>query len=99
MKRVKHFLHVEWGGDSHAGRHSEYPFNPLQAIMGGNSADERAGDFACKAEIPVLQRWRLVGNVYRKTIRLAPERARNNALADRNRLLGIQRFLHPSPPR
>lgn len=23
MERVKHFLHVEWGGDSHAGRHVE----------------------------------------------------------------------------
>lgn len=26
MKKVKHFLHVEWGGDSHAGRHSEKDF-------------------------------------------------------------------------
>ena len=25
FKKVKHFLHVEWGGDSHAGRHSESP--------------------------------------------------------------------------
>lgn len=31
MKRVKHFLHVEWGGDSHAGRHSESPFTPRDA--------------------------------------------------------------------
>ena len=23
MEKVKHFLHVEWGGDSHAGRHAE----------------------------------------------------------------------------
>lgn len=23
MKKVNHFLHMEWGGDSHAGRHSE----------------------------------------------------------------------------
>jgi beta-galactosidase len=23
MKKVNHFLHIEWGGDSHAGRHSE----------------------------------------------------------------------------
>lgn len=54
MKRVKHFLHVEWGGDSHAGRHSEYPFNPLQAIMGGNSATNGQATSPCKAEIPVL---------------------------------------------
>jgi beta-galactosidase len=23
MKKVDHFLHMEWGGDSHARRHSE----------------------------------------------------------------------------
>ena len=56
MKRVKHFLHVEWGGDSHAGRHSEYPFNPLQAITGGTSADERAGDFALQGGDPRASR-------------------------------------------
>lgn len=26
---VKHFLHVEWGGDSHAGRFAEIPYNDL----------------------------------------------------------------------
>jgi beta-galactosidase len=44
MKKVKHFLHVEWGGDSHAGRHSENPDKTLQTIMPGNGGDERAGD-------------------------------------------------------
>jgi beta-galactosidase len=44
MKRVKHFLHVEWGGDSHAGRHSESPDNALRSIKTGSGADERAGD-------------------------------------------------------
>ncbi|NML22206.1 glycoside hydrolase family 2 protein [Pseudoflavitalea sp. G-6-1-2] len=44
MKRVKHFLHVEWGGDSHAGRHSESPDNALIKIKSGGGADERAGD-------------------------------------------------------
>lgn len=34
MKQVKHFLHVEWGGDSHAGRHSESPFKPRDAAAG-----------------------------------------------------------------
>ena len=29
MKKVKHFLHVEWGGDSHARRHSENVFANL----------------------------------------------------------------------
>lgn len=42
--RVKHFLHVEWGGDSHARRHSENPDKILAEITGGRGADERAGD-------------------------------------------------------
>jgi beta-galactosidase len=44
FKKVKHFLHVEWGGDSHAGRHSENPDKALQNIKMGVGADERAGD-------------------------------------------------------
>src|SRR5690606_18120751 len=44
MKKVKHFLHVEWGGDSHARRHAENPDKTLVGIVGGASTDERAGD-------------------------------------------------------
>lgn len=44
VNRVRHFLHVEWGGDSHAGRHSENPDRSLQQIRSGSGADERAGD-------------------------------------------------------
>lgn len=44
MKKVKHFLHVEWGGDSHAGRHSENPDNALQGVIPGGGGDERTGD-------------------------------------------------------
>lgn len=44
MQKVKHFLHIEWGGDSHAGRHSENPDKALQQISTGVGADERAGD-------------------------------------------------------
>ena len=44
FKGVKRFLHVEWGGDSHAGRHSENPDNALAKIITGKGADERAGD-------------------------------------------------------
>ena len=44
MKRVSHFLHVEWGGDSHAGRHSEDPDRIVKAVDSGKGADERAGD-------------------------------------------------------
>jgi beta-galactosidase len=41
---VDRFLHVEWGGDSHAGRHSESPDNALSKVKKAESADERAGD-------------------------------------------------------
>jgi beta-galactosidase len=46
FKQVKRFLHVEWGGDSHAGRHAENPDNALAKIAAGQGADERAGDAA-----------------------------------------------------
>ncbi len=44
FKKVNHFLHVEWGGDSHAGRHAENPDKALQVVKTGSGADERAGD-------------------------------------------------------
>jgi beta-galactosidase len=44
IKGVKHFLHAEWGGDSHAMRHSETPDKVLQQIKTGGGADERLGD-------------------------------------------------------
>lgn len=42
--KTDHFFHAEWGGDSHAGRHSESPDKALQVIRTGNGGDERAGD-------------------------------------------------------
>lgn len=44
FKKVDHFLHMEWGGDSHAGRNAENPDKALQNIHASKSADERAGD-------------------------------------------------------
>jgi beta-galactosidase len=44
MNKVNHFLHVEWGGDSHEGRHSENPDNALSKVITNSGADERAGD-------------------------------------------------------
>ena len=44
FNKVDHFLHVEWGGDSHARRHSEDPDKALGKIQTGGGADERAGD-------------------------------------------------------
>ena len=39
MRSVPRFLHVEWGGDSHAGRHAEGPFD-------GIAAADRTGDWS-----------------------------------------------------
>lgn len=44
FKSVDHFLHVEWGGDSHARRHAEEPEVISNKINTGNGADERGGD-------------------------------------------------------
>src|SRR5258708_5425532 len=44
MNKVSHFLHVERGGDSHAGRHSENPDNALSKVFTNSGTDERAGD-------------------------------------------------------
>ena len=56
MQRVKRFLHVEWGGDSHAGRHSESVFDFLRDIPRDAGADERAGDASLYGGIPRASR-------------------------------------------
>lgn len=45
MLRVKHFLHAEWGGDSHAGRHAEDPYALLRDVSATGATDERGLDF------------------------------------------------------
>ncbi len=40
-ERVKRFIHMEWGADSHAGRHSEHPEAASQGIPTGEGTDER----------------------------------------------------------
>lgn len=49
MEKVKHFLHVEWGGDSHAGRHAE-------AIAPLRKKGESEGDAALNGSALVLQK-------------------------------------------
>ena len=40
FQKVDHFIHMEWGADSHAGRHSEKPDKLLQQIkLSGSIAD------------------------------------------------------------
>jgi beta-galactosidase len=40
-ERVSRFIHIEWGADSHAGRHSEDPDAVLSRIPTGEGTDER----------------------------------------------------------
>ncbi len=42
--KVDHFLHMEWEGSSHAGRHDEAPDRGLENIKTGKGTDERTGD-------------------------------------------------------
>ncbi len=39
--RVSRFIHIEWGADSHAGRHSEDPDEVLSHVPTGQGTDER----------------------------------------------------------
>jgi beta-galactosidase len=45
MKKVNHFLHMEWGGDSHAGRHSENIEQVLAGFVAGQAPGERGLDY------------------------------------------------------
>ncbi len=45
MKKVNHFIHMEWGADSHAGRHSEDPDKVISSIATGQGTDERGMDY------------------------------------------------------
>jgi beta-galactosidase len=44
-KRVKRFIHIEWGADSHAGRHAEDP-DAIPQKAGGNVKMAKDGDFS-----------------------------------------------------
>jgi beta-galactosidase len=43
-KEISHFLHMEWGGESHAGRHSEEPDRLLAQYLAGQSSDAKRTD-------------------------------------------------------
>ncbi len=44
IKEVNHFLHVEWGADSHANRFTEDPYKGLENLKTGIGTDERDND-------------------------------------------------------
>jgi len=46
MQTVNHFFHAEWGGDSHAGRHSENADKNLQYVKTGAITPDLLGDSA-----------------------------------------------------
>jgi len=43
--RVKRFIHIEWGADSQAGRHSEDPEAASRSVALGQGTDERGLDY------------------------------------------------------
>jgi len=50
--RVDRFIHIEWGADSHAHRHSETPDKVESQIKTGTGADERGLDYLPTGGIP-----------------------------------------------
>jgi len=44
-ERVKRMVHIEWGADSHAGRHSEAPDKAIANVSAGHGTDERGLDY------------------------------------------------------
>lgn len=45
MKKVNHFLHMEWGGDSHAGRHAESGDQMLAKFLETRKTDARGLEY------------------------------------------------------
>ena len=45
MKKVDGFLHMEWGGDSHARRHTENTEQVLARVVSSETSDERGLDY------------------------------------------------------
>jgi beta-galactosidase len=41
LKKVDRMLHIEWGGDSHAGRHAEDPDKVIASIATGQGTEEK----------------------------------------------------------
>jgi len=45
VDQLPRFLHVEWGADSHAGRHAEYAYRGLDHVRDGLAAEEQKEDY------------------------------------------------------
>jgi beta-galactosidase len=55
-ERVKHLIHIEWGADSHARRHSECPDAETEKIPTGAGTDERGLDYRPTGGAPRISR-------------------------------------------
>ncbi len=54
--RVKRFIHIEWGADSMAGRHTEDPDAALRDVPRGKGTDERGLDYMKTGGFPRVSR-------------------------------------------
>jgi len=52
VKLQPHMLHIEWGADSHAGRHSETPDKAIASVGTGHGTDERGLDYKLTGGAP-----------------------------------------------
>jgi beta-galactosidase len=52
VKLQPHMLHIEWGADSHAGRHSETPDKAIADVGTGHGTDERGLDYKLTGGAP-----------------------------------------------
>jgi beta-galactosidase len=52
VKLQPHMLHIEWGADSHAGRHSETPDKAIANVGAGHGTDERGLDYKLSGGAP-----------------------------------------------
>jgi beta-galactosidase len=55
-EQVKRMLHIEWGADSHAGRHSEAPDKAIANVGTGHGTDERGLDYKLTGGAPRVSR-------------------------------------------
>jgi beta-galactosidase len=56
VKLQPHMLHIEWGADSHAGRHSETPDKAIADVGTGHGTDERGLDYKLTGGPPRVSR-------------------------------------------
>ena len=67
MEKVKHFLHVEWGGDSHAGRHAEATVLAIRkrrvegwrCSLNGSALVLKKGDWSESYIVKLIDFWHL----------------------------------------